>query len=155
MKMYLHFTPGDMLIFATVAPTSAGAVFGACLIFFLLSVFYRWLRAFHRGLDIRLAERSRRLVLSHVDSECAASIDASQAKRSVVDEKDHQWVPQPPTASRFLLSSELRRGALTGVEEVLHYLLMLIVMMFNASYIISIILGAVVGEVAFGRLHRG
>ena len=72
---------------------------------------------------------SRRLALTRVDSECAASLDTtSLAKTSGVDEEDHRRTTGPSTANRFVLSNELGRGLVTGLEEVLHYLLMLIVM---------------------------
>lgn len=58
MKTYLHFTTGDTLIFDTIVPSSPGAIVGACIILFLLSVLDKWLCAFRRRLDTRLNQRS-------------------------------------------------------------------------------------------------
>jgi copper transporter 1 len=58
MKTYLHFTPGDTLLFNSIIPSSAGAIFGTCLILFLISVGDRYLRAVCRGLERRFAQRS-------------------------------------------------------------------------------------------------
>lgn len=57
MKMYFHFTPGDVLLFDTIVPSSGGAVFGACLVFFVISVFCRWFAAYCRGAEMRLSTR--------------------------------------------------------------------------------------------------
>jgi copper transporter 1 len=57
MKTYLHFTPGDVVLFDTVIPSSAGAVFGTCLVFFVVAVFSRWLHAFRRGSEMRYKVR--------------------------------------------------------------------------------------------------
>jgi len=57
MVPYLHFTPGDNLFFDTVAPSSAGAIFAACLILFLLAILDRYVRAARRGLERRFALR--------------------------------------------------------------------------------------------------
>ncbi|TFY72628.1 hypothetical protein EVG20_g382 [Dentipellis fragilis] len=151
MKMYFHFTPGDVLLFDTIAPSSAGAVFGACLIFFLISIFYRWLRAFGRGVEYSFAARANRLALNRVDSE--HSSDRASVTKGLTPAEAAPNTLQISNP-KFIFSSEIARGVLAGLEETLHYLLMLVVMTFNVSYIISIILGVVVGEIAFGRLNR-
>ncbi|KAJ7732122.1 Ctr copper transporter [Mycena metata] len=148
MKAYLHFTPGDALIFESIVPTSAGAVFGACLIFFLISVGDRYLRAACRGFEREFSQRTQRLARTYHFTEAA---DNSDSKASG-DSEAHS--PAAPAPARFILSHELSRGFLAGLQSTLHYLLMLVVMTFNASYIISVILGVVVGEVAFGRMNH-
>lgn len=144
MKMYLHFTAGDTVLFDSVAPSSAGAVFGTCLVFFVLALANCWLRAYRRGAEKRFAARARRLV----DRESAAGHGSLAKDGGSVD----TTFVRPREA--FVLSNELARSALHGFGETLHYLLMLVVMTFNASYIISVILGGIVGEFLFGRLHR-
>ncbi|KAK7032690.1 Ctr copper transporter family-domain-containing protein [Favolaschia claudopus] len=146
MKAYLHFTPGDTLLFNSIVPSSGGAIFGACLILFLISVGDRYLRAVIRGIERNFAQRAHRLTTAYhfaaetPDSKIAAS-ETSTAS--------------PTPSNRFILSHELARGVLAGLQTTIHYLLMLVVMTFNAAFIISVILGVVVGETAFGRLHRG
>ncbi|KAJ7440265.1 hypothetical protein FB451DRAFT_1415295 [Mycena latifolia] len=82
MKAYLHFTPGDTLIFQGIAPASSGAIFGACLIFFLVSVSERWLRATARGAEARLAQRTKHLVSYAVFDEAHARSAAPSDKDS-------------------------------------------------------------------------
>ncbi|KAJ7187818.1 Ctr copper transporter [Mycena filopes] len=148
MKSYLHFTPGDVLIFQSIAPNSPGAIFGACLIFFLVSVGDRYLRAVCRGVEKNIAQRSgtKRLATAYHFTDAAAS-----------DSKITGDAIEPIEAAvstRFILSHELSRGALAGLQSTLHYFLMLVVMTFNAAFIIAVIFGVVVGEVAFGRLNH-
>ncbi|KAJ7622496.1 Ctr copper transporter [Roridomyces roridus] len=146
MKPYLHFTRGDTLLFDTIVPTSAGAIFGACLILFLISVGERYLRAVVRGVERRFTERSK-----HLETKYHFDVTADSA-----DQDPTAPAPTCPPAApqRFILSHEVSRGVLAGLQSTLHYLLMLIAMTFNAAFIISIILGVVVGEIAFGRLYR-
>ncbi|KAJ7686022.1 Ctr copper transporter [Mycena rosella] len=142
MKAYLHFTPGDTLLFAGITPTSPGAVLGACLVFFAVSVAERWLRAAARGAEARFAQRSKRLVSYAFDS----TADTYPAGKDSAPQVD-------ASSKHFVLSHELSRGVLAGMQTTLHYLLMLVVMTFNAALIISVILGVIVGETAFGRLN--
>ncbi|KAJ7122224.1 Ctr copper transporter [Mycena epipterygia] len=146
MKTYLHFTPGDTLIFQTIIPTSAGAVFGACLVLFLVSVADHYLRAVCRGHERALSQRTKRLATGYYFTDEADSSIKIPAPSEI----------QTPVAAptRFILSHELNRGAVAGLQSTIHYFLMLVVMTFNASYIVTVILGVVVGEVAFGRLNR-
>ncbi|KAG7094831.1 hypothetical protein E1B28_005641 [Marasmius oreades] len=140
MVPYLHFTKGDAVLFKSITPSSAGAIFGTCLIFFLFAVLERWLHAYRRGVEFRFVQRSRQL-------ESQLFVHGEKSKEEPLDCCD-------PPASKFILTHELSRALLTGSTTTLHYLLMLVAMTFNASYIISIILGSIVGEFAFGRLYR-
>ncbi|ESK92155.1 copper transporter [Moniliophthora roreri MCA 2997] len=146
MVPYLHFTRGaDVLLFKSIIPSSPGAIFGACLIFFLVAIFDRWLHAYRRGVEHHFKQRASQLQVDFSSTENLR--DA--AKNGLESE-----ACCAPPKSRFILSHELSRAFLQGAATTLHYLLMLVVMTFNASYIISIILGHVVGEFSFGRLHR-
>ncbi|KAF7289166.1 hypothetical protein MIND_01377700 [Mycena indigotica] len=136
MKAYLHFGGGDALLFKTIAPSSAGAIFGACLILFLIAVGERWILAISRRFAKARVVRSQRLLQNYVFDGKPADGEQSSS-------------PTP-----FILSHELGRGFLAGLQVTLHYLLMLVVMTFNAAFIISVILGVVAGEIAFGRLYR-
>ena len=45
MKMYLHFTPGDSVLFGPWIPQTSKAVFGTCVGVFLLAMVDRWFSA--------------------------------------------------------------------------------------------------------------
>ncbi|KAJ6605110.1 Ctr copper transporter [Mycena sp. CBHHK59/15] len=153
MKAYLHFAPGDTLLFNSIVPTSSGAIFGACLIFFLISVGDRYLRAACRGVERTFSQRAKRLTTAYYHFDDAA--DSSGGSAASHAKAPASELDKPAAApGRFILSHELSRGALAGLQTTIHYLLMLVVMTFNAAYIVSVILGVVVGEAAFGRLNR-
>ncbi|KAJ6627671.1 Ctr copper transporter [Mycena sp. CBHHK59/15] len=150
MKSYLHFTPGDTLIFDTIVASSPGAIVGTCIILFLISVGDRYLRAVCRGIEQRFTQRTKKLTAAFYFADASGKSTSSKvpASESVMSD-------QPVASSqKFILSHELSRGALAGLVSTVHYFLMLVVMTFNASFIISVILGVVVGEVAFGRLNH-
>ncbi|KAK6981139.1 Ctr copper transporter [Favolaschia claudopus] len=156
MKSYLHFTSGDVVLFDTIAPSTPGTVFATCLVFFLVSVGDRYLRAVTRGVERRFAERLYRLAggsegeRSANDSETHLPGPSSRPTTS----KPNNGVLMPTSSNRFVPSHEFSRGALAGLQSTIHYTLMLVVMTFNVSYIISVVLGVVVGEIAFGRLNH-
>jgi len=45
MKMYLHFTPGDSVLFGPWIPNTDRAVFGTCVGVFVLAAVDRWFSA--------------------------------------------------------------------------------------------------------------
>jgi len=45
MKMYLHFTPGDSVLFGPWIPNTDRAVFGTCVGVFMLAAVDRWFSA--------------------------------------------------------------------------------------------------------------
>ncbi|KAJ6534489.1 Ctr copper transporter family-domain-containing protein [Mycena vulgaris] len=123
-------------------PPTPGAIFAACLVFFVISIAERWLRAAARGVDARITQRTTLLATTY------AFVDGAHASTGSGKEST------PAPTRKFILSHELSRGVLAGLSTALHYLLMLVVMTFNAAFIVSIILGVIVGETAFGRLHH-
>ncbi|KAH8818578.1 Ctr copper transporter [Flagelloscypha sp. PMI_526] len=145
MKMYLHFTKGDTLLFKSIVPTKPGAIFGACLVIFIIAIGGRWISSVARGVN-------QRGILSIM-------VKGMRLRMSLLPPPDlYARQPSSHAPSNYatqILSNELARSTLLGLETTIHYLLMLIVMTFNVSYIISSILGSVVGELIFGRFNRG
>jgi copper transporter 1 len=45
MKMYLHFTPGDSVLFGPWIPQTDRAIFGTCVGVFMLAMVDRWFSA--------------------------------------------------------------------------------------------------------------
>ena len=54
----------------------------------------------------------------------------------------------------FVLSRELARGGFMFFHSLISYVLMLIVMTFNAGFILSLVIGLGVGEFLVGRVAR-
>ncbi|KAJ7870359.1 Ctr copper transporter [Mycena leptocephala] len=154
MKSRLHFTPEETLFFQSITPTSTGAIFATCLMFFLISVGDRYLRAVCRGVERRFSQRTKQLTTYYHFANGSEQDGPSTSHASKTP------APEPNThaaAARFVLSHELSRGALAGHQTTIHYLLMLVVIFvhstFTAASIVSAILGVMVGETAFGRLN--
>ncbi|KAJ7495622.1 CTR copper uptake transporter, partial [Mycena latifolia] len=125
MMTALHFTPlGDTLWFASWAPATGGAVAGACIGLFALALLERWVAARRTVLQAQWALRTRR---------------AGPNPKSRLQ--------APP----FVLAHDVPRGALYALQALLGYAFMLVVMMFQAAYIIALVAGLGVGEMLFGR----
>jgi copper transporter 1 len=152
MKSYLHFTPGDTILFNTIAPASPGAIFATCLIFFLISIGDRYLRAVCRGVERRFKKRSalphrpHLMAINDYRIPRAAHLNtyyhfsnATDANVGSTDvHADKSAVTEAPTQaagpSQFILSQELARGFLAGLQTTLHYLLMLVVMCVSSFH---------------------
>lgn len=57
MVPYLHFTPGDALLFREWVPRNAGPFTGACIGLFLLAMVDRWLAAMRRIAEVWWKQR--------------------------------------------------------------------------------------------------
>ncbi len=64
MIPYLHFTGGDFLIFSSWAPTSPGAIAGACFVLILIALVERLLAAMRSLLDLHWHKRSNNSLCS-------------------------------------------------------------------------------------------
>ncbi|KAJ7745910.1 hypothetical protein DFH07DRAFT_963110 [Mycena maculata] len=83
---------------------------------------------------------SKRLVAAYYFTDAATNSGYSTTSDPKAPVSDIEVPVLAP--DRFILSHELSRGAMAGLQSTIHYLLMLVVMTFNASFIISVILGA-------------
>ncbi|KAJ8502465.1 hypothetical protein ONZ45_g11726 [Pleurotus djamor] len=170
MVMYLHTQPGDTLWFLGWAPTSAGAMIGACLGLFLLAVFERLVAtgkvvmAAHwattgQGIALSKHARSHSLGQSRVQDR-----DGDVESQLLAGSHVHVQSPDHPVdvglidrrrIPPFALSRDLVRGLIHAVHATLGFALMLAVMTYQVGFILSIIVGAGVGEVLFGRFSGG
>ncbi|CAG7848052.1 SubName: Full=Related to copper transporter {ECO:0000313/EMBL:CCA71823.1} [Serendipita indica DSM 11827] len=160
MVPWLHFTPGDTLLFKNWIPRKPGAIFGACIGLFMLAILDRWLAAMRRLMELWWAQRARSAITrrfvelsdkSRSEEEKLGEINirpASGSKRQTQPTARFSREAIPP----FILSHDLARGAFVVCQTAITYALMLTVMTFNASFILSILLGLGTGEVLFGRL---
>ncbi|KIM33897.1 hypothetical protein M408DRAFT_13618 [Serendipita vermifera MAFF 305830] len=166
MVPWLHFTPGDTLLFQDWVPTEPGPIFGACVGLFMLAIVDRWLAALRRFMEIWWAERARVAISGRfikLRDKSRSEEDKIGAVGDVSDPslRDEQAATRrsPATAklSRnaippFIASHDFVRGAFVVVQTAITYALMLTVMTFNAGFIIAILVGLGTGEVLFGRL---
>lgn len=57
MVPWLHFTPGDTVLFQDWVPRKKGPIFGACLALFMLAILDRWLAALRRFMEAWWSEQ--------------------------------------------------------------------------------------------------
>ncbi|PFH50746.1 hypothetical protein AMATHDRAFT_144388 [Amanita thiersii Skay4041] len=152
MIPYLHFTKGDHLYFKAWHPETAGAIAGASIGLFFLAVVERWLSALRAILELRWNQRALALTTAEKDDTQRPSLESLEKVRQPED------APQPQkqrTIAPFILSHDVPRGILHGIQALVGYLLMLAIMSFQAAYLISIVVGLGVGEIVFGRIGTG
>ncbi|KAF4590527.1 Copper transport protein [Pleurotus pulmonarius] len=169
MIPYIHFTPGDVLLFLGWVPKSNGAMVGTCIGLFLLGILTRWFAAIRVGGEriwreedaTRLLDHKRDDDLARVPS--AVSVGASEAvsevskRRSALKQMQHPLTAVLSSTVAAMKNVKIvpqhayARGIMQVVQSALDFALMLIVMTYQASFIISIVLGLGVGETLFGR----
>ncbi|KAJ7879036.1 CTR copper uptake transporter [Mycena olivaceomarginata] len=136
MTPYLHFTRGDILWFAGWVPQSSGALAGACIGLFILAIVDRWLAAVRGMMEAHWRE---------------AAAAKSKKTSDDADDKGKKKLKRRLRAPPFVPAHDIARGALHALQTLLGFAFMLAVMTFQASYIITLVLGLGVGEMLFGR----
>jgi hypothetical protein len=114
MMPYLHFTRGDILWFAGWVPQSSGALAGACIGLFILTLVERWLAAVRRLMEAHWADAGR-----------------AAMKKKGCDEKNkgkstlqRMGLRAPP----FIPAHDVMRGAMHALQTLLGFAFMLAVM---------------------------
>ncbi|KAG6833164.1 hypothetical protein H0H87_010551 [Tephrocybe sp. NHM501043] len=133
MLSYLHFTPGDVLWFEGWVPGRGSTLFGACVGLFLLGIAERWAAALVAGVKAATAAGSKK------QENCCEPL-----LRDVL-------LMRGGTAAPFVLEHSWARFVLHVAQATFHVLFMLTVMTFQISFILSIVIGAGVGEMLYGR----
>ncbi|CUA73712.1 hypothetical protein RSOLAG22IIIB_01227 [Rhizoctonia solani] len=168
MIPYLHFTGGDYLFFDTIAPTSKGAIAGACIVLAALAILERAVAGARGIFALYVIHRQKKLFqpketdaqfifaqekVSHEGkiTEIEGSTTATGSRASPASIIRPLPAQRQRSMTPLLWPYELARGGLFIVQSFLVYAIMLAVMSFNASYIISIIVGTGIGEILFGR----
>lgn len=163
MTPWLHFSGGDYLIFETWMPESKGAIAGACIALVAFCILERWISAFRRQMEIQWGSRALALILQmQRTSTNVQYVDDKAKDPSDAIEEGSSSLPITPARVRnrqrlvppFIPMHDITRGIFQAVQSLFSYTLMLAVMTFNASYIISIVVGLAIGEVLFGRIGR-
>ncbi|KDR84366.1 hypothetical protein GALMADRAFT_133684 [Galerina marginata CBS 339.88] len=161
MLPYLHFTPGDTVLFLGWAPGSNGAMVGACIALFVLALLDRGLAAIRASVEHRWQKRTQLTSEDKFDSSSLPSGKKQMAQVTVEDKSDSSSLPVAERSTQaainrrhvppFVLSHAVVRGILYLGQATLMYTFMLVIMTFQAAFVISIILGLGVGEMLFGH----
>jgi len=171
MVPYLHFVGGDILLFQSLAPKSAGAIAGASIVLFCLGLFDRLFSAWRSIMEARWRKQaleilSQREIEIHPPSPSVSmdnkasdtnikvfsnTVEEMKLPDSIPSTKPSR--PRPPrTFAPAIFAHDMSRGVMHAVQALLGYTLMLSVMTFQATYLICIIAGLGIGEMLFGRL---
>ncbi|KAF8956846.1 CTR copper uptake transporter [Flammula alnicola] len=142
MTPYLHFKLGDTLWFLGWVPQTKGAMVGACIGLFLLALVDRWLAAIRAT-----AERSWRQRAHIIHTNKLNSL----AKSHPVTRPRLSAILTLRSAPPFIPAHDVVRGILHAGQAALTFAFMLAVMTYQASFILSIVIGLGVGEMLFGR----
>ncbi|KAK7692768.1 hypothetical protein QCA50_004401 [Cerrena zonata] len=155
MTPYLHFSGGDNLLFKSWRPSSVGALTGACIGLILLAVLDRWMAAVRGLLEVRWEQHALAVMynsnLLRGDGACC-DMEAEELEFKGSSLQGPAAIYAPRSLPPFIPSHDLARGLLFALQVLLHYLLMLSVMTFQAAYFISVVVGLGIGEVFFGRM---
>lgn len=168
MNAWLHFDRSDYLLFQSWRPSSNGAIIAANIAIFAFSILERGLAYWRRLQELRWRTRARALVLKvQPASSSSSTVPTAEGEKSegfeeavvevpVSSPSEPRNVPRaiPRTIPPLIPSHDIPRGIIHAIQSAFSYTLMLIVMTFNAGFIISVILGLAVGEVIFGCIER-
>jgi copper transporter 1 len=142
MKMFFHFTFGDVLLFEGWTLDNTSMTFVACLVFFALAVLYEGLKCYREYL-LKRNTRSPRLEISvisgespnHAGGDVRSTLPSGSNRRS--------------SYMKMLSLAHITQSLLHIVQVALSYTLMLAFMTFNGYLCISVLLGAGTGYFLF------
>lgn len=167
MNSWLHFGKSDYLLFEAWRPSSNGAIIGASIAIFASGVLDRSLAAWRRSQEDHWRTRTLALLSkqpAHALSSSVPHRGKTISAREVVEETPRSDSSQDVRSTSytilrsippFIPSHDIPRGIMHSIQTASSYVLMLIVMTFNAAYIIPVILGLGMGEALFGRIAYG
>lgn len=167
MNSWLHFGKSDYLLFEAWRPSSNGAIAGASIAIFAFGILDRSLAALRRSREDNWKTRT----LVSLSKQPIPTLSSSAPDGGKVTSAG-EIAEEPPTSDSshgvksishatlrsippFIPSRDVPRGIMHAIQVAFSYILMLIVMTFNAAYIIPVILGLGVGEALFGRIAHG
>eukprot|EP00887_Chlorella_sp_A99_P005788 scaffold1.g5788.t1 len=167
MKMYMHQSAREIMLFKEWVPQSTGAYVGACFGFLFLA----GLKAVRLRVEMawgqRIAAQLRRPCpgcgpgepaklkgLGPAPACCeAGQAEAGQGKRR---RRRGWWADVEEACAAYMTTSQARRNAVrsafTFVVVFVDYMLMLVVMTFNVMIIVSVVAGFAIGSFLFGHV---
>jgi len=157
--MFLHFVPfSDSIWFQEWVPASHGALVGACIGLFILGMLERLFSGMRGVLETYWRRKTDAILYRKYSSTVKLpSFSKSENEFSPLETLESNSTSDVSTIvvrrllPPFILGHELSRAVLRTMQSGVGFAVMMAVMTFNASYIISIMLGIFTGEMLFGR----
>ncbi|THU95208.1 Ctr copper transporter [Dendrothele bispora CBS 962.96] len=159
MRMYFHFTPGDLLWFQGWVPSSTGAMVGSCIGLFLLAIIDRWVAACRGCMEVFWARRAQIIQSNQLNrSKPKSSNGINPSEQSQPPTLRNVLLLRSPNNNRlappFIPSHDIVRGLFYIAQALLGYLFMLAVMTYQVGFLFAILAGLGVGEMMFGRYAK-
>jgi len=157
--MFFHTSLGmDSLWLRTWMPSSVGTMIAACIGLALLAMFHRSLHVYRKLLETMWANDE-----DLIDFDDSASVgrgstskgepyDLEIARAQGIGTPNRNIMGSETNRMGFRYSRDIIRSVVHMFETGIGYFLMLAVMTFNVWFFISVVLGATIGELVFGRL---
>ncbi|KAG6884693.1 hypothetical protein C0993_008894 [Termitomyces sp. T159_Od127] len=146
MLSYLHFTPGDVLWFNGWVPGKGSTLFAACVGIILLGIAERWFAALRAGMELAVV-RDVQVIKRKKESGEKKKTEKCAQCQSLTD----VLFMRNGTAAPFVVDHAWVRLIAHGIQTTISVLIMLTVMTFQVSFIISLAIGVGVGEMMYGR----
>ncbi|KAF1830361.1 Ctr copper transporter-like protein [Decorospora gaudefroyi] len=144
-------------------PTNAGQYAGTCIFLIVLSILFRFFFTAKTFLEIKAREsalKRRYVVVAGEKAVVEKAADDANSMTGILTtnglQEDVRVVSAPVSHFQpWRFSVDLPRALLMTAAAAVGYLLMLAVMTFNVGYFCSVLAGAFIGELAFGRFNQG
>jgi len=148
MLSYLHFTPGDNFLFYGWSPATGKALLGTCIGLFLLALVERWLSMMKTVMGIHWHTRALIELANRTNTKTALPAHNGKSVSSTSTQLSHTSLP-------FVFAFDFPRAIIASALALIGFTFMLVVMTYQVSFILSIVIGLGVGEVLFGRYTLG
>lgn len=160
MEMIFFHATNTPLYSMSFAPSNTGQYAGMCVFIIVLGVIFRASVAYRHALEQRWLgkeQNQRHVVVRGIPTEIqqvgakpvakrATTVTEGGVQEEITFVENHKRKTSP-----WRLTVDIPRALLTTATVGMAYLLMLAVMTMNVGYFISVLVGAFVGEIFFGR----
>ncbi|KAH7392566.1 Ctr copper transporter-like protein [Pyrenochaeta sp. MPI-SDFR-AT-0127] len=163
MQMAFFTATNTPLYSETWTPQNAGQYAGTCIFLIVLAITLRAIftaKSFLEAKAMASALKRRYVVVAGQKTIADQGLNDGSSMTGILTtngmQEDVRVVSAPAKHTQpWRFSVDLPRALLMTVAAAVGYLLMLAVMTYNVGYFLSVLAGAFIGELAFGRFNHG